>query len=72
MIFMISNMIRAVWDSVSYWATFAIIQFIASSMGKDQRTVNLIFFTLIKSLVFWVSIANFSAFLQVAFMFDIG
>ena len=30
------------------------------------------YFNLRKSLVFWVSMANFSAFLQVAFMFDFG
>ena len=41
MVFMISNMIRAVWDSVSYWSTFAIIHSITSSMGKRYLKVNI-------------------------------
>ena len=71
MVFMISNMIRAVWDSFSYWYTFAIIHSHFFSMGKTYLFLPFLGIHKI-FLVFWVSMANFSAFLQVAFMFDFG
>ena len=74
-------MMQAAFNSFSYWATFTIIWLIVSPMGKASHFLFKVFDksdlwslmswkSLKPFLVVFVSIANISSFLQVAFMFD--
>ena len=71
-------MMKALVNNFSYWATFSIIWLIVSPMGKASLYLVFILSALFDSErrvlkpfpVVFVSIANISSFLQVAFMFD--
>ena len=74
----LTAMMKALVNNFSYWATFSIIWMITSPMGKASNYLfSKVFFCIAKIRVVFklfpvvfVSIANISSFLQVAFMFD--